>query len=133
MKKKFQERDNTQESALSSLLGPPQGNLDESPHCSAKMGIEDGYIHCLVRVYSKHRLIYRFERGAIHEKLFSRKEYHRAGRRFEHYFDILTDLMTEQFLKVLQRMFEWGAQAPDLEILPKGNLSASTSHALRMV
>jgi hypothetical protein len=36
------------------------------------MGIHDAFIHVQVRVFSRHRLIYEFKRGAIHEGFFGK-------------------------------------------------------------
>jgi hypothetical protein len=105
--KKNQPRANDQESSFSKLLGQRGGPRDEPPSCAGKMGIEDGYISCHVRVYTKFKLIYEFNRGGIYEKLFSRKSYHRAGRQFEHYLGILREVMAEQFVACLGKIFGW--------------------------
>ena len=92
---------------FSKLLGQPGGARDELPSCSNKMGIQDGYISCHVRIYTKHKLIYEFNRGGIYENFFSRKSYHQAGRRFDRYLGILRELMGEQFLAALEKTFGW--------------------------
>ena len=110
MKRKLHVQKIADETTFSRLLGPPQGNRPEPPHCAAKMGIEDAYIHCQVKVFSKHHLIYEFKQGGIHEKLFSRRQYHRAGRDFEMYLDVLADIMTEKFLEALRSRFGWNPE-----------------------
>src|SRR5437870_5718738 len=107
MKRKLPVRKITDETAFSRLLGPPQGNRPEPPHCAAKMGIEDGFIHCHVRVFSKHHLLYEFKQGGIHEKLYSRRQYHGAARDFELYLSVLTGVMTDQFLRAVRLRFGW--------------------------
>jgi hypothetical protein len=99
-----------QETTFSKLLGQPSASRDEPPSCAGKMGIEDGYIFCQLRVYTKHKLVYEFAKGGIYEKFFGRKSYHRAGRQFEHYLGILRDVMSEQFLAALEKTFGWVLQ-----------------------
>src|SRR6266478_3966070 len=96
-----------QGTTFAKLLGEPGGDRDEPPSCAGKMGIQDGFISCHVRVYTKYKLIYEFNRGGIYENLFSRKSYHRAGRKFDRFLGILRELMAEQFLAALEKTFGW--------------------------
>ncbi len=110
MKRKLHVQKIAEETTFSRLLGPPQEGRPEPPHCAAKMGIEDAYIHCQVKVFSKHHLVYEFKQGGIHEKLFSRRQYHRAGRDFEMYLGVLADIITEKFLEALRSRFGWNLE-----------------------
>ncbi len=67
MKAKFRQQGIDGESTFNRLLGPPGGDRSEPSPCEGKMGIHDAFIHVNVRVFSRHRLIYEFKRGAIHE------------------------------------------------------------------
>ncbi len=96
-----------QGTTFSRLLRQTSGARDEPPGCSGKMGIQDGYISCHIRVCTKYKLIYEFNRGGIYENLFSRKSYHQAGRRFDRYLGILRELMAEKFLAALEKTFGW--------------------------
>ena len=72
MKSEYRQQDIDDASTLSRLLGPPGGDRSEASPCARKMGIHDAFIHVQVRVFSRHRLIYEFKRGAIHEGFFGK-------------------------------------------------------------
>ncbi len=106
MKFKWSDNDQAEESTFSRLLKASEPSTRPAP-CADKMGLQDACILVEVRVHSKHRLIYHFRRGGIYECFFGKKEIHLAGRKFEQYLEIMTDLMAEQFLKVIRTKFGW--------------------------
>jgi len=107
MKAKFRQQGIDGESTFNRLLGPPGGDRSEPSPCAGKMGIHDAFIHVHVRVYSRHRLIYEFKRGAIHESFFGKASYRLAGRKFERYLNLITGVMHEQLLRALRTIFGW--------------------------